>query len=330
MKAVRIKKEKAEEIRRLAEKIGAKDRRRFIRVLGDFVEIPILDGFEQHFSNFEVIEQTITVENPKKGFLDVLKDSVPKEVLKFIPKSYKVIGDLAIVKLREDVNEYATEIANAIMASNPRIRAVWRDLGKEGMIRKPKLELLAGNGSETVHVENGCLFKLDLTKVMFSLGNQHERQRVAKMAEGEIVVDMFAGIGYFTIPIAKNAEKVYAIEINAEAYRYLLENIRLNKLRNVLPVLGDSMFVTPEGFANRVVMGHIFCQDLLETAIKALDKKGILHYHESTPLKVLDRPLVRVQKACRRLGKECKILNLRKVKNYAPGVVHVVVDAFVY
>ncbi|MDK2796274.1 MAG: tRNA wybutosine-synthesizing protein 2 [Archaeoglobaceae archaeon] len=330
MKAVKVRKEKAEEIRILAEKIGAKDRKRFIKVSGDFVEIPILDGYEEYFNDFEIIEQTSPVENPKKGFLEILENSVPREHLKFIPTSYKVIGDLAIVKLREEVNEYANEIANAIMASNPRIRAVWRDLGKEGMIRKPKLELLAGNGSETVHVENNCLFKLDLTKVMFSLGNQHERQRVAMMSEGETVVDMFAGIGYFTIPIAKNAEKVYAIEINADAYRYLLENIRLNKLKNVIPILGDSMFVTPESVADRVVMGHIFCQDFLETAIKALDKKGILHYHESTPLKVLDRPVIRVQKACRRLGKECKILNLRKVKNYAPGVVHVVVDAFVY
>lgn len=330
MKAVRVRREIAEEVRKLAEKIGAKDKNRYIKTVGDFVEIPILDGFERYFENFEIIEQSFAVENPRKRFLELVANKIPKEFHQHIPNSYKIVGDIAIVKLREEVQSYAKEIANAILASNPRLKSVWRDLGKEGMIRKPKLELLAGEGSETVHVENGCFFKLDVTKTMFSLGNQHERQRVAKEAEGETVVDMFAGIGYFTVPIAKRAEKVYAIEINPEAYRYLLENIRLNKLKNVLPVLGDSLRLAPEGVADRVVMGHIFCHDFLEVAIKALDGKGILHYHESTPLKVLHRPIMRVQKACRSLGKDCKILNFRKVKNYSPGVVHVVVDAFVY
>lgn len=330
MKAVRVKKEKAEEVRKFAERIGAKDRSRLIKSAGDYVEIPIFDGFEHYFAEFEIVEQSNPLENPRKKFLELLSERLPNELLELAPKSYKVIGDIAIVKIREEVSNYGREIGKAIIESNPRIKAVWRDFGREGMTRKPKLELLAGEGSETLHVENGCLFKLDVTKVMFSLGNQHERQRVAEMAEDEIVVDMFAGIGYFTIPIAKRAEKVYAIEINPEAYRYLLENIRLNHLGNAVPILGDSMFVTPEGVADRVVMGHIFCHDFLEVAIRALNGKGVIHYHESTPLKVLERPLARVQKACRKLGRECKILSFRKVKNYAPSVVHVVVDAYVY
>ncbi|MEM0215696.1 MAG: class I SAM-dependent methyltransferase family protein [Archaeoglobaceae archaeon] len=330
MKALRVRKENAEEVRRLVEKIGAKDRSRYIKRVGDYVEIPILDEFEQYFLEFEVVEQSYPIENPRKRFFDLIKDRIPKEFRKHLPSRYKIIGDLAIIKLREELSGYAREIANSILISNPRLRAVWRDLGKEGMIRKPKLELLAGEGSETVHVENGCFFKLDITKVMFSLGNQHERQRVANEAKDEIVVDMFAGIGYFTIPIAKKAEKVFAIEINPDAYYYLLENIRLNKLNNVLPILGDSMLLTPERIADRVVMGHIFCQDFLEVGIRALNGKGTIHYHESTPLKVLDRPVYRVQKACERVGKKCKILQIRKVKNYSPGVVHVVVDAFVY
>ncbi|MEM2727141.1 MAG: class I SAM-dependent methyltransferase family protein [Archaeoglobaceae archaeon] len=330
MKAVRVSKEIAEEVRKLAEKIGAKDKSRYIKTVGDFVEIPILDGFEDQFESFEIVEQSIAVENPRKRFSELIGDKIPKELHRYIPNSYKIIGDIAIIKLQEELSSYAKEIANAILASNPRLKSVWRDLGKEGMIRKPKLELLAGEGSETVHVENGCFFKLDVTKTMFSLGNQHERQRVAKEADGEVVVDMFAGIGYFTIPIAKRAEKVYSIEINTDAYSYLLENIRLNRLKNVIPVLGDSMRLTPEGVADRVVMGHIFCHDFLEVAIRAIDRRGVVHYHESTPLKVIDRPIIRVQKACRKLGKNCKILKFRKVKNYSPGVVHIVVDAFVY
>ncbi|MEM4456168.1 MAG: class I SAM-dependent methyltransferase family protein [Archaeoglobaceae archaeon] len=329
MKAVRVRKEKAEELRIFAEKIGAKDRSRLIKSYGDFVEIPILEGYENFFEGYEIVEQREAIWNPKKDFLETISKIVPKEKQKFLPKSYKVIGDLAIVKLSEEIAEFKEKIGEAILESNPRLRAVWREISKEGMMRRPKLELLAGNGSETVHLENGCHFKLDVTKVMFSLGNHYERHRVAMECENETVVDMFAGIGYFSIPIAKKAEKVYSIEINYDAYRFLLENAKLNNVK-LIPILGDSMFVTPEGVADRVVMGHIFCQDFLHTAIKALDRFGIIHYHEAVPTKILWRPTLRVEKACKEMGKKCKILNFRKVKNYAPNVVHVVVDAFVY
>ncbi len=329
MKAVRVKKERAEELRIIAEKIGAKDKRRLIKSFGEFVEIPILDGYEEFFKGYEIVEQREVLLNPRRDFLDILSQIVPKDKQKFLPKSYKVIGDLAIVKLSEEIVEFKEKIGEAILESNPRLRAVWREISKEGMMRKPKLELLAGKGSETIHVENGCYFKLDITKVMFSLGNQYERHRVAMECEDETIVDMFAGIGYFSIPIAKRAEKVYSIEINYDSYRYLLENAKMNNVK-LIPILGDSMFVTPEGVADRVVMGHIFCNDFLPIAIKALDRSGIIHYHEAVPTKVLWRPRIRVEKACREMGKKCKILNFRRVKNYAPKVAHVVVDALVY
>lgn len=329
MKAVRVRKEIAEEVRVFAEKIGAKDKSRLIKSCGEFVEIPIIDGYEKFFEKYEIVEQKEAIWNPRKSFLEKIAQIVPKEKHSFLPKGYKVIGDLAIVKLNDKIAEFGEKIGEAILESNPRLKAVWREISKEGMMRRPKLELLAGQGSETVHVENGCYFKLDITKVMFSLGNQHERHRIAKECEGEVVVDMFAGIGYFSIPIAKRAEKVYSIEINHEAYRFLLENAKLNNVK-LIPILGDSMFVTPERVADRVVMGHIFCHDFLKVAIKALDRSGIIHYHEAVPNKILWRPILRVEKACKEMGKKYKILNFRKVKNYAPKVVHIVVDALVY
>lgn len=329
MKAVRVRKEKAEELRKLVEKIGAKDRSRLIKNVGEFVEIPILENYEKFFENYEIVEQEEIFWNPKKDFLAKISEVVPKEKQRYLPRSYKVIGDLAIVKFSDEVAEFGKKIGEAILNSNPRLRAVWRDVSKEGMIRKPRLELLAGEGSETIHVENGCYFKVDVTKVMFSLGNHYERHRVAKECDGEVVVDMFAGIGYFSIPIAKRAEKVYSIEINSDAYRFLLENSKLNNVK-LIPILGDSMFVTPEGVADRVIMGHIFCADFLNVAIKALEKCGVIHYHEAVPTKIIWRPVLRIEKACREMGKKCKILSFRKVKNYAPKVVHVVVDAFVF
>ncbi len=333
MKAVRVPKEKAEEVRKFAEKHGFKDKSRLIIQKGNFVEIPIVEGSEKYFKGYEIVDQENPVFVKRKNLKNLLSTRIPRNLHDFIPRSYKIIGDIILVKVPEQLEEYKHLIGETLLKIHPRCKAVWRDLGKEGMIRKPKLELLAGSGSETIHRENGCLFKLDVTKVMFSAGNQGERMRMARMVEdGEIVVDMFAGIGYFSIPIAvhSNPAKIYSIEINPDAYHYLLENIRLNDVKCIEPILGDSREKTPEGVADRVIMGHIFCHEFLPIAIKALDRKGIVHYHESTPEPVLNRPIERVKRACEEVGKNFKILNFRKVKNYSPGVYHVVVDFYVY
>jgi tRNA wybutosine-synthesizing protein 2 len=332
--AVRVPKKDAEKVRRYAESIGAKDKTRLITVEGDNVIIPILKGFEEQFSNYQIIEQ----QNPhfikERDLYTLLAKKIPEKLRKFIPRSYKIIGDIILVKIPEEISEYTQLIGQTLLEIHPRCRSVWRDMGKSGMLRKPNLTPIAGDSdkSETVQMENGCLFKLDVTKVMFSPGNLHERLRIGKIVEeGEVVVDMFAGIGYFSIPIAKHSqpERVYSIELNPDSYYYLLENIKLNRVREIVPVLGDSMYVTPEGVADRVIMGHIYCHEFLQVAIKALNGKGYIHYHESVPLAVIDRPVKRVEKAAAASGKKVKV-KFRKVKNYSPGVVHAVVDAFVY
>lgn len=329
MKAVRVPKSDAEKVRRLAEKLGVKDKSRRITATENYVEIPIVDSAEKFFEGYAIVEQENPVFSRKRSLREILKGSVPEEL---IPSNYKIIGDIVIVKLDERAREYAKVIGEALMQINP-CKAVWCDFGRFGMKRRPKMELIAGEGSITEHKENGCVFRLDVSKVMFSLGNQAERMRVARLVyDGEVVVDMFAGIGYFSIPIAvhSNARRIYAIEINPDSYHFLLENMKLNGVSNIIPILGDSQFVTPEGVADRVVMGHIYCHDYLYTAIRAIDEVGVIHYHESTPEVVIDRPVRRVEKACRKMGKKCKILNFKKVKNYSPGVYHVVVDAKVY
>ncbi len=333
MKAVRVPKRDAERVRRFAERIGAKDRSRLIVVRGDYVEIPIYDGYEENFKDYEIVEQENPVFAKKTDLYEILKEKIPEDLRHLIPRRYKILGDLILIKIPDELERFKGLIGEELLKLHPRCKAVWRDKGKEGMLRKPNVELIAGKGSVTIHRENGCLFKLDVTKVMFSPGNQGERMRMARVVEeGEVVVDMFAGVGYFTIPIAvhSKAERIYAIEINPDSYELLLENLRLNEVENVVPILGDSMHVTPENVADRVVMGHIFCHEFLPVAIRALKEEGIIHYHESVPEAVLKRPIERIKRACDELGAEVEILNFRKVKNYSPGVLHVVVDAKVY
>ncbi len=328
MKAIRVPKEKAEEVRKVAERSSAKDKRRLVVCRGDYVEIPIYDGFEHLFS-YEIVEQENPVFAKSKDLFGILKKRIPENLHNLIPRRYKIIGDLILVKIAEELENYKSLIGETLLEIHPHCKAVWRDMGKKGMLRRPEVELIAGEGSETVHRENGCLFKLDVTKVMFSPGNLAERMRMAKLGKGEVVIDMFAGIGYFSIPMCVHSrpEKVYSIEINPDSYKFLLENIKLNHVDRIVPILGDSMFVIPENIeVDRVIMGHIRCHEFIPAAIRAL-REGIIHYHESVPEAVINRPVERIKRAARDEGREVKILNFRKVKNYSPGVIHVVVDA---
>lgn len=202
--------------------------------------------------------------------------------------------------------------------------------GIHGQMREPKLELLHGEATETIHKENGCLYNLDLSKVMWAKGNTTERIRIAKLAsEGETVLDMFAGIGYFTLPIAvhSNVKKVIAIEINPNSFKYLKKNIILNKVQGkVNPILGDSNEIAKNLSVDRVIMGYVkTTHHYLSSAISVLNDGGILHYHETVPDKLINtRPLNRIKKEAK--NKQVKLLNLKTIKKYAPGISHVVLD----
>ncbi len=167
---------------------------------------------------------------------------------------------------------------------------------------------------------------------MWSKGNNNERLRIAKLVDdGETIIDMFAGIGYFSIPIGvhSKASNVYSIEINPNSYYYLCENVKLNKLNNITPILGDCKVVTPKYRADRIVMGYVkTTHHYLKVAIDSLNKGGIIHYHETVPEKLMmDRPVERIKAQAG--NRDVEILKINKIKKYAPGVEHVVVDAII-
>ena len=236
----------------------------------------------------------------------------------------KVIGDILVLKKDVENPEAFLDI--------PGVNRVVK-LGRiKGQKREPEIDVLLGEGTETIHKENHCLFKLDVARIMWSKGNTTERKRIAGLVkEGETVVDLFTGIGYFSIPLAVHSSvgKIYSIEINPIAYHYLLENIRLNRVTEIIePIFGDCRDVAPKGVADRVLMGYIGnTHHYLDVALLSLkDEGGIIHYHESVPDKLkFIRPVDRIKEAAE--GREVEILNKKIIKTYSPGVYHVVVDA---
>ena len=238
---------------------------------------------------------------------------------------YKKIGDILIL------NDDSSNLSE--LARKHNVKTIMKIDHIQGTKREPVYKILYGSETETVNRENKCLFKLDLSKVMWSKGNVNERLRIAKLVkDNESVIDMFAGIGYFSIPIGvhSNANKVVSIEINTNSYYYLCEKIKLNNCDNIIPVLGDCLIETPNYKADRILMGYVkTTHHYLNVAINSLNKGGTIHYHETVPEKLIDtRPISRIRQASG--DREVELLKINKIKKYSPGVWHVVIDASIY
>lgn len=242
-----------------------------------------------------------------------------------LPASYQIIGDILLLKLMKiKSGAEKKRIASAIMGLLPYIKTVCELKSIKGEFRKPKITKLAGKSTVTMHKEHGILYKLDVSKIMFSKGNLFERKRIAEMVKkNEVIVDMFAGIGYFSIGLAKKSKKVHAIEKNKTAYRYLKENIRLNSIKNIEPILGDNRKIKLENIADRIIMGYMpKTEKFLPAALKIAKKKCIIHFHNAYKESDLwEKPL----QDLKILGK-FKILNKKIVKSIGPRRYHVVVD----
>ena len=251
-----------------------------------------------------------------------------------LPSSYQIIGDIFFLKLPKIKNtKQKKQIIEAIQTMLPYVKTVCEIKQISGEFRKPKLKILYGKSTKTIHKENGIFYKLDVSDIMFSKGNLLERKRLLnKIKPGEIIVDMFAGIGYFSLNLAKytKAEKIYSIEKNKIAFEYLKKNIQLNKIKNIDPVYGDSKKVKIPQKADRVLMGYFPGTDkFLASAFGFLKDRGTIVYHNIFSKKELwNKPLEILEKAAKDNGFRLEnVLEKKIVKDYAPNVYHVVVDA---
>ena len=199
--------------------------------------------------------------------------------------------------------------------------------GVSGEYRRPEMEVIFGTETESTRLENGILYRFDVTKVMFASGNTDERMRMRNLdCTGETVVDMFAGIGYFTLPLARfsGARRVFACEKNPESYHYLVENVRLNEVGDVvLPMLGDNRSIPGRDFADRILMGYVqTTSEFLPAALRMIRIGGIIHYHDTFPVGDQDSRVDEIfSPLC---GYE--VLGIREVKSFAPSVSHYVAD----
>ncbi|MFO8077794.1 MAG: class I SAM-dependent methyltransferase family protein [Thermoplasmatota archaeon] len=251
-----------------------------------------------------------------------------------LPQKWEKIGSVLLFKLPSSLIVHKKIIAQVYAEVLQCSSVLLEKEGITGICRTPNVEHVFGKkNTETIHRENGVCFALDPAKVMFSSGNMDERKRMASVSNHhERVVDFFAGIGYFTIPMAvySKPDCVVACEINPIAFDYLCKNIELNKVKNIVePVLGDSMKIAPTDYADRVIMGYFHqTKEFLPTAVDCLKTgEGIIHFHDTFPDKqVPQKPVEIFEKNLGSVHRSFQILRFHKVKSFAPGIGHYVFD----
>jgi tRNA (guanine37-N1)-methyltransferase len=240
-----------------------------------------------------------------------------------------IIGDIAITRLPEELEDYKSDVGAAI-AKTHNAKTVAIDKGVEGDLRLRELELVFGSETHTIHREFGLTFELDVSKVYFSPRLSTERKRIAdRVREGETVIDMFSGIGPFSIMIARfaNPGRVYAIDINPDAIRFLNRNIARNRIEKVVSILGDAREILKSlEKADRIIMNlPLSSFQFFETALSSVEEGGIIHYYEVLNRDDAgDRTEELVQLASG-LKKELAI-NRREVKAYSATKAHFAFD----
>ncbi|MDH7517108.1 MAG: class I SAM-dependent methyltransferase family protein [Candidatus Thermoplasmatota archaeon] len=274
------------------------------------------------------------IETPFDQIKKLLQKEIPLKLIDKIPDKWEKIGDVVIIKLPKELRRYRKNIGKAYAEVLSCKTALEDVSGITGVYREPNVEIIYGKKeTETIHKENNIRYKLDPQKIMFSSGNMDERIRMATISnKNETVVDLFAGIGYFTLPMAvySKPKRIFACEINPVAYKYLCDNIVLNNVTSIVqPLFGDNKETAPRNVADRVVMGYIEdTHKFLQTAIDCLkNKTGFIHYHEVCPDELFpDRPLKHINKLSEENGRKAEFVKHRYIKSYAPGVGHYVLD----
>jgi tRNA (guanine37-N1)-methyltransferase len=346
---LKVPKNLGEKAIRLVRELNLSNRELKIQQTEDYLCIPlaneppsvILKKFENNLPEFEISVHNV-LEWKKRQFtpLDVLADKLPRHLLGSVPRAIDFVGDIAIVEVPPQLADHKQIIGEAILNAHKQTSTVLAKSGAvEGVYRTRDFEVIAGaDKTATVYREYGCIYHVDVAKAYFSPRLSTEHNRVAsQVKDGETVVDLFAGVGPFAIPIAKKHRnaRVYAVDVNPDAVALLKRNVAVNRAeKQVVPLLGDARQMVREqlsGKADRVIM------NLPETALEFVDvacealkpEGGIMHYYgfvkASNPLETAK---VRLTEAVSQNSRQVNNFLLAKtVREVAPYMWQVVVDA---
>lgn len=258
---------------------------------------------------------------PVRSYKDLA--DVPADLAPLLPTSFDVIGDIALVKVPEPLRGLEDRIGAAILAWNPALRVVAVDRGVAGDFRVRRVEVVAGEPrTRTVHREHGLVYAVDVAKVYFSPRLGTERLRIAsRVRPGEVVADLFAGVGPYAILIARRAAPrvVHAVDANPDAVTLLRENVRTNRAHAVVPVQGDATEVLARiDPPTRILLDlpHS-AREVLPDAVRRVAPGGTVHVYAILERAALGDERDHVRRTAEAAGRTVESLEAREVHTYA-------------
>ncbi|MDD1693218.1 MAG: RsmD family RNA methyltransferase [Methanoregula sp.] len=216
---------------------------------------------------------------------DLLKGTVPEDALARFSGHFDVIGNVAIVSIPPELEEYKKTIAETILSGRRNIYTVLNKVHKvRSEARTASYEILAGDTTMTRYREFGFQYRFDVMKVFFNIHLAYERMRVTDQVEpGEQVLVPFCGVGPFAIPAAARGAHVVAVEQNPDAYTWLQENIALNHVRNTITAIrGDARdtALLPKRRFDRIIIPTPYGMDfILDVLAQFAIREGMIHFY---------------------------------------------------
>ena len=220
----------------------------------------------------------------KKALENVLTAEENNELI----SAFDQIGEIIIVRIPDSLLSKKKIIGKALLDEVKIVRSVFYQASAvEGNFRTRDLEILAGeDNTETEYKEFGCRFTVDVKNAFFSPRLSTERERIANLIQnGEVMTNMFAGIGMFSIMAAKKKKcTVYSLDINPIASKLCETNIGLNKLAgNIISINGDASEIISNQLTNKsdrtLMLLPERSDEFLESAINTTKNGGIIHYY---------------------------------------------------
>jgi tRNA (guanine37-N1)-methyltransferase len=316
-----VPKIEGEATRRLLAESEIIDYRLKIKSDEQFVYIPVIPDISEDI----LLKIAPSLQLTECGFEENERSRTIEDILGFSP-SFEVIGDIAVV-----ADEYDVKVGEAIMAVHKSVKTVLVPTTPvTGEFRVRHYRVLCGEErTTTVYREHGFVYEMDLNKVYFSPRLSTERKRVAdQVTDMELVLDMFAGVGPFAIPVSKRAMYTIAVDKNPDAVEYLRKNITLNKATRIEAINIDARDIRTPQLPDRIIMNlpHS-AHEFLDVAFQLIGTGGIIHYYDIRPeSEIFDAVVKMVRQKAGESGCLIDIINKRIVRSYSPHEYNIVLD----
>ena len=268
----------------------------------------------------------------KKALENVLTENESNELI----SAFDQIGEIIIVRIPDSLLAKKKIIGEALLDEVKIVRSVFYQASAvEGEFRTRGLEILAGeDNTETEYKEFGCRFTVDVKNAFFSPRLSTERDRIGNLVQdGEVVNNMFAGIGMFSIIAAKKKKcTVYSLDINPIASKLCETNIKLNKLAgNIISINGDASEIIKEQLMNKsdrtLMLLPERSDEFLESAINTTKDGGIIHYYSHIHAdKKIDAGKLSEEHYLKVTPVKSEIINSKIVRPVGPRFYQTVVD----